>query len=136
MLPWLHLQNLHFSESGMEVFQFQESYFGESSSAEFSPIEKVREPRVFATSSRNRTTCQSFEVGSRDPEVINVSRCGSTSAQPADATSRSIRCSTTTTTSSSTGTSAFNFASGLTSGRCIFCAINYIRPLKKMCFNV
>ena len=46
MLPWLHLQNFHFSESGMEVVSIQENYFHESSFAEFLPFEKIRKPRV------------------------------------------------------------------------------------------
>ena len=46
MLPWLHLQNFHFSESGMEVVSIQENYFHESSFAEFSTIESFSEPMV------------------------------------------------------------------------------------------
>ena len=46
MLPWLHLQNLLFSESGMEVVSIQENYFRNSSFKEFSLIEKICEPRV------------------------------------------------------------------------------------------
>ena len=36
MLPWLHLQSLHFSEGVMEVISIRENYFRESSFAEFS----------------------------------------------------------------------------------------------------
>ena len=43
MLPWLHLQNFHFSESSMDVFLIQENYFCKSSFAEFLKIEKFRE---------------------------------------------------------------------------------------------
>ena len=46
MLPWLHLQNLHFSESGMEVISIQENYFCESNFAEFSTIENFSEPMM------------------------------------------------------------------------------------------
>ena len=46
MLPRLHLQNLLFSESGMEVVSIQENYFRNSSFKEFSLIEKICEPRV------------------------------------------------------------------------------------------
>ena len=44
MLLWLHLQNLHFSESGMEVISIHENYFCLSSFAEFWMIENFSEP--------------------------------------------------------------------------------------------
>ena len=46
MLPWLHLQNLHFSESGMEVISNQENYFRQSSFGEFLTIENFCETLV------------------------------------------------------------------------------------------
>ena len=46
MLSWLHLQNLNFSESGMEVISNRKNYFCESTYAEFSAIGNIREPGV------------------------------------------------------------------------------------------
>ena len=46
MLPWLHLQNLHFRESGMEVISNRIKYFRESIFAEISTIEIFCETMV------------------------------------------------------------------------------------------